>query len=42
MIEYALILAMVFLAIIVSVHSVADHIIATWGSVNNQVSNATT
>ena len=40
-IEYGLILALIFLAMIGAVHSVADHVIATWGSVNNQVGNAT-
>jgi pilus assembly protein Flp/PilA len=40
-IEYGLILALIFLAIIGAVHSVADHVIATWGSVNTQVANAT-
>lgn len=41
LVEYGLILALVFLAIIVSVQSVADHIIATWGTVSNRVGNAT-
>jgi pilus assembly protein Flp/PilA len=41
MIEYGLILALVFLAIVVSVHSVADSIIGTWNKVNSQVGNAT-
>ena len=41
-IEYGLILAVIFLVIMVSVNTVATHIIATWGSVNRQVGAATT
>ena len=39
-IEYGLILALIFVVIMVAVHTLASKVIGTWTSVSNQVVNA--
>jgi len=39
-IEYGLILALIFVVIMVAVHTLAGKVIGTWTSVSNQVVNA--
>ncbi len=39
-IEYGLILALVFLVIVGTVHTLASHVISTWNAVSNNVASS--